>query len=126
MVGQGLGRRECVCKSFEYRQADDEGTRYRSDRLFLIVRPNSLDLRRLGLVVSRRVGNAVERNKVKRWIRETFRNDKQRFPDHCDLVVIVRGGWSFQGFADLRDELLSMARGGKILAKRAGRPRRRR
>jgi ribonuclease P protein component len=45
---------------------------------------------RLGLVVSRRVGGAVVRNRVKRVVREWFRRNRAAFPGDLELVVIAR------------------------------------
>jgi ribonuclease P protein component len=47
---------------------------------------------RLGLAVSRRVGNAVVRNRWKRWIREAFRQQKAGLPAGVDLLVRPRRG----------------------------------
>jgi ribonuclease P protein component len=47
---------------------------------------------RLGITVSRRVGNAVVRNRIKRRVREWFRREKDQFQTGVDLVVIARAG----------------------------------
>ena len=47
-------------------------------------------VRRLGVIASRRVGNAVARNRAKRLLRETFRIHQQMLPSSCDLVLIAR------------------------------------
>ena len=45
---------------------------------------------RLGLSVSRRVGGAVDRTRVKRVLREAFWAEAERLPDHADYVVVAR------------------------------------
>ena len=58
--------------------------------LVLFSLPNDLGHGRLGLSVSRRVGNAVRRSRVKRMLREAFRFLQHDFPRGYDLVVVVR------------------------------------
>ncbi len=52
--------------------------------------PNDLDHLRLGLSVSRRVGNAVKRNRIKRLLREAFRLHRSDWPAGYDLVIVVK------------------------------------
>ncbi|MBX7168742.1 MAG: ribonuclease P protein component [Pirellulales bacterium] len=52
---------------------------------------NELPYPRLGLSVSRRVGNAVARNRWKRLVREAFRLELARLPQGIDLVVVAKG-----------------------------------
>ncbi len=80
---------------------------------FLVVRalPNGLDHSRFGFVVSKRVGNAVTRNLVKRRLREVVRNRKVK--EGWDAVFIARRGAADAEFRQLQqatDNLLRRAR----------------
>jgi len=57
--------------------------------LAVLARPNDRPHHRLGLTVSRRVGNAVKRHRIKRLLREAFRINQQAWPGRYDLVIIV-------------------------------------
>ena len=52
--------------------------------------PNELGHARLGISISRRVGTAVRRNRIKRLLREAFRLGKNEIAEGYDLVVVVR------------------------------------
>jgi ribonuclease P protein component len=54
--------------------------------------PNDLDRSRVGLSVSRRVGNAVKRQRVRRRIREAFRRNKTKLTRGWDVIVVARPG----------------------------------
>lgn len=58
--------------------------------LIVYGRPNDLPYLRLGLSVSRKVGGAVERNRLRRLYREAFRLTKPELPTGLDLVLIPR------------------------------------
>lgn len=71
---------------------------------------------RLGLVVSRKIGGAVQRNRVKRVCRECFRAWPDLLPPGVDLVVIARPGAQALGLAAVRSEWQGVA---SLLKKRA-------
>ncbi|MFI4861371.1 MAG: ribonuclease P protein component [Phycisphaerales bacterium JB063] len=57
--------------------------------LAVVAKPNGLPYHRLGLSVSRRVGNAVKRHRIKRMLREAFRLNQHTWPGAYDLVLVV-------------------------------------
>jgi ribonuclease P protein component len=71
---------------------------------------------RLGLVVGRRIGGAVQRNRVKRLCRECFRTWPRLVPDGIDLIVIARTGAPELDLARVRAEWAGV---GRLLEKRA-------
>lgn len=60
---------------------------------------------RLGIVASKKVGGAADRNRAKRLVREVFRTQLALFPAGVDLVVIAKPGASELTFADVCREV---------------------
>ena len=59
----------------------------------------------LGLTVSKKVGTAVERNQVKRRIREWFHHNSGALPANAAVVVIARRGAAVLGMTEIEEEL---------------------
>ena len=80
---------ERLAKRPQFERVMAEGGKKRVDRLCTIFSiPNGLDKKRLGIIASKKIGNAVARNRVKRRIREIFRQIKHRMEPALDIVVI--------------------------------------
>jgi len=88
------------------------GRRHSSRAFVLLVRAAGGSGRaRLGITASRRVGNAVVRNRVKRWIREWFRRSGRAQLPGLDVVVIARASAATLGGSATFDELSRVAQG---------------
>ncbi|MCL4209372.1 MAG: ribonuclease P protein component [Phycisphaeraceae bacterium] len=74
----------------EFQHVFDGQVRHAVGPVVVYGRPNGLECSRLGLTVSRRVGGAVLRNRIKRLLRESFRLDRHTWPASYDLVIVVR------------------------------------
>ena len=74
--------------SLEFREVFDRGRCFYTPFLRVHYRKNNLEHSRLGLVVTRRMGKAVRRNRVKRLLREVFRRNKMRLSVPLDVVLV--------------------------------------
>lgn len=76
---------------------------------------------RLGITVTRKVGNAVVRNRIKRLVREVFRQHRARLPVGLDLVFVAKQQAAQASFADVLDDFESIVRRGADLSGRSRR-----
>ena len=67
---------------------------------------STVSFTRLGIIASRRVGNAVQRNRGKRIIRRLFYKHRSLLPVGSQLVVILRFGFNKVSFAQLENDFL--------------------
>src|SRR6185369_11775230 len=76
---------ERIRRRADFQHVYEHGVRIRSRYATLFVLPNSLDVGRLGIAATRKIGGAVQRNRAKRLIREVFRRNKIA----CGFDVVV-------------------------------------
>lgn len=89
MADLSFSKLERLTTRLEFEKVLAEGKRNRVGKLCTIFSlPNSLNRKRLGIIVSKKIGNAVARNRVKRAIREIFRQVKHQMIPATDIVVI--------------------------------------
>ena len=69
-----------------YRNGTSKGNRY----LVMYVLPNQHMMNRLGISVSKKVGNSVVRHRLTRLIRESYRLNEAEFENGLDIVVVAR------------------------------------
>jgi ribonuclease P protein component len=74
---------------------------------------------RLGITVTRKIGNAVERNRIKRLVREVFRLHRARLPEGLDLVWVAKQQAAQADFADVLDDFEALARRSDLTRSRA-------
>lgn len=73
-------------------------------------RPNGTQRSRVGLTVSRKLGGAVQRNRLRRRLREIYRLHEGEFLPGRDIVVVARIRAADASYAELETAYLSLAR----------------
>ena len=87
------------------------GTSARDRLATLVARPNGLPHSRMGVGISKRHGNAVQRNRIKRLCREAMRLSRPDLPAGWDFMLLPRAGMRLT-LASLRKSVLSL--GGRV------------
>ena len=93
----------------EYRRIQGSKARVHAKHFILLL--SSSETQRLGITVTKKVGNAVARNRVKRVLREVFRRNRDLFPEQTDVVVIAKKGAPRLGYEAVRSELIAVQDG---------------
>jgi ribonuclease P protein component len=81
---------ERIRKKKDFLHLYKKGKRYRGKYFILIYLSNELTFSRVAVVASKKLGNAVQRNRTKRWLRTLFRRNKELLEKPFDMIFIPR------------------------------------
>ena len=107
-------------KSFRVKREKDfkaifkDGTSFANRKFVVYQLENQQNHFRVGLSVSKKLGNAVTRNQIKRRIRHIIQNAKGSLLDHVDFVVIARKGVETLEYVEMEKNLLHVLKLSKI------------
>ncbi len=108
-LDQHFRKTERLLRRPDFVRVQTTGRKFRSRRLTIAATPSLVGRTRIGITVSRKVGNSPVRSQVKRWIREIYRLHKGHWPADTDFVVIARPPAARADYAKLRDDMLRWA-----------------
>ena len=108
-----MERNRRLRKSADFAATRAEGRSWADKLLVVGVRPNGTETTRFGFSVSKRIGNAVVRNRIKRRLREVARAASVK--EGFDVVVIVRQDVATADFANLERSVNNLFRRARIL-----------
>ena len=101
-----FGKSERLRKRREFLDVSRRASqRLNTGNFLILLKTNQLPQPRLGITVTKKVGSAVTRNRIKRNIREFFRLNQTRLPRGHDIVVIAHPGAAGLDYHDLQEEL---------------------
>ncbi len=95
-------------KNYNFKQVYQKGTSAADKLLVLITLPNHLDHNRLGITVSKKIGNSVVRSRATRLIKEAYRLNEQKFHKCNDYVFVARVPITEACFSQVQSSLLHL------------------
>ncbi len=102
-------------KNRDFQNVYRSGKSYANRYLVMYVLKNDLSENRIGISVSKKVGNSVVRHRLTRLIRESYRLHEEMFNSGLDIVVLARANAKSILYADMESALLHLAKLHKIL-----------
>lgn len=94
----------------DFKKVYARGKSYRNRNFILIVKPNSLPNPRVGFSITKKTGNSVTRNLLKRRLREIIRLNRSRLTKPLDMIVIPRKNTLDLSYRQLESSLLHVLR----------------
>ena len=106
---------ESLKKNRDFRTVYRDGKSYANRRLVMYTLKNDSDRNRLGISVSKKVGNSVVRHHITRLVRESYRLHEEMFHSGWDIVVIARAGAKNASYHEIESALLHLGNLQKIM-----------
>lgn len=105
MVTYSFNRESRLLTPEHFQQVFAKPLRFGSSHITILIKENSDKRNRLGLAIAKkRVKLAVQRNRIKRQVRESFRLNQHNLP-HIDIVVMVKSGTDQLDNKEIRQQL---------------------
>ncbi|MCM1497108.1 MAG: ribonuclease P protein component [Clostridium sp.] len=102
--------------SLEFGNVYKRGKSYANKYLVMYIVDNNLEINRIGISVSKKVGNSVVRHRVTRLIREVYRLQQNNLLKGYDIVVVARVNSKGHSYWDIESAFLHLAKLHRILA----------
>lgn len=109
---------ESLKKNKDFQNVYKNGTSYANRYLVMYMLRNQVSRNRLGISVSKKVGNSVVRHRLTRLIRESYRlNEEQFLRDGFDIVLIVRNSARGKNYREMEKALMNLGKRHQIIGK---------
>ena len=106
---------ETLKKNTDFRMVYNKKGSYANKLLVMYILANGTDMNRIGISVSKKVGNSIVRHRLTRLIRESIRLESDKIKNGYDIVIVARVGLSEKNYFETRDAVLHLLRLHKLL-----------
>jgi ribonuclease P protein component len=90
MMRFSFKKEDRILKRAEFVDLSRSGRKLQNDCFIAFFKPGRLDRSRLGITVTRKVGKAAQRNRIKRLVREYFRLNRQHLNQNWDINIVAK------------------------------------
>ncbi|MCL2402121.1 MAG: ribonuclease P protein component [Oscillospiraceae bacterium] len=97
-----------LTKNYEFKRLYNKGKSMSTSCVVVYCRRNGSNANRLGITVSTKVGNAVQRNRVRRRLKEIYRLNEDNLTNGFDIVIVARVRARFAEYKMLESSVLSL------------------
>jgi len=104
-----------IKKNEEFRAIYQSGKSFANKYLVMYVKQSESETGRIGISVSKKVGNSVVRHRITRLLRESYRLNQSKFHSGWDMVVVARASAKGRSYYEINSALLHLAKLHKIL-----------
>lgn len=101
---------ESLKKNHQFRFVYRYGRSYANKYLVMYIKENGTECNRIGISVSKKVGNSVVRHRVTRLVRESYRLQENIFNSGLDIVIVARKSAAFAGYREIESALLHLSK----------------
>lgn len=112
-----MKKTKSIKKNEGFKEIYSTGKSYANKNLIMYMRRNGTRENRLGISVSKKVGNSVIRHRITRLIRESYRLNEDSILEGLDIVVVARIGAKGKNFFEIESSLLHLMKLHGILVK---------
>ena len=112
-----MGSYETLKKNIEFQKVYKSGKSYANKYLVMYVLENGTDITRIGISVSKKVGNSIVRHRLARLIRESYRLHADEVMTGFDIIVVARTGLKNKDYFETESALLHLLKMHKLINK---------
>ena len=106
--------------AYEFGQVYQNGKSFANKYLIMYVYRNELNYNRVGISVSKKVGNSVIRHRVTRLVRESYRLNEDKIKTGMDIIVVARPLAKGKGYKDIESAMTHLGKMHKIFREMNG------
>mgnify|MGYP003304668238 CR=1 FL=1 len=101
---------ESLKKNHQFQFVYKNGKSYANKYLVMYIKANGTERNRIGISVSKKVGNSVVRHRVTRLVRESYRLHEAVFNSGLDIVIVARSSAASVGYNEIESALLHLGK----------------